>query len=306
MALLDLGALLQAVNQNDPLQKARYDLLRRQVEAAIKSYVHWEIEQDTVTEFYDGTDYRDLYLRRPWVSFVANVWEDQQGYYGNGTSSPFSKPPLVSGNDYSLVQEDSGVGRTGLLRRLSNEFFWFPSQWIFYRKSGGLAYAKGPFWPMGQGNVKVQYTYGFVPVTPLSSASWAGGVGTFNVNGAPVLAVGQRIAIYGGPLGSPWNFTGRISSVTLAATTTFTMNMPVNPGVAAPGGLSMDGIPEDIKLACETAVSIVQNSVKYGWPVQSESLGDYNYSLAISREVEFGSVRQLLGPWRDVQVGMPW
>ncbi len=207
------GVVLSGDTVSDSPIIARYDLLRRQIEAAVKNYVKWGIEAVSGAVCYrDGKGFLDVYLP-PWVSSVANVWLDSNGHYGQGTDPvPFADDPLTVGRDYVLVLDADNVNDTtpnakgGLLRKtgwLSNPPF--PSDLVRFRgRSGGLAWSPGPTWPIGAGNIKIEYTYGF--------------------------------------------------SV----------------------------IPEDIKLAVETAHAIVRNTTRYGWPVTSESLTDYSYSASIN------------------------
>lgn len=223
MALISTAELMSALEVVDRSQAnvGRYDLLRRLTEAAVKTYIKWDPEAAEATEYYDGNGMPTIILRRPYVSAVAGVWADATGAYGAG-DDPFPDPEskLTDGGDYVLRKE--GVyGKSGLLERMANSAYLFPSDLAAYPGRGGLAYRKGAYWPAGVGNIKVTYTAGFVVA------------------------------------------------------------------------------PDDLKLAVISAVGIVRSTSKYGWPVTSESLGDYSYSLAIAREPEFGSVRQVLSTFRD-------
>lgn len=55
-------------------------------------------------------------------------------------------------------------------------------------------------------------------------------------------------------------------------------------------------IPADIVLAVTMGVGLIMNSVRSGFPITSESLGDYSYSL--SMEKSWGDVRSILAPYR--------
>ena len=238
MALTTTNWVLQDLNltsrvvQGSPAPGLRtwesYDQLRQEVEAAIKTYVKWEIEQVAgQIDYYDGSGQPELVLRRPFVRSITNVWVDPLGAYGNNATG-FDDDPLTNGTDYSLkVDADTG-GKSGLLIRLRGSAYWMPSDFFGGGLGGwpaqsGLSYVLKPAWPNGAGNIKVTYTYGFT-----------------------------------------------------------TAEMPL-----------------DIKLAVSTAVSVISNTVKYGAMVQSESLARYSYSLAISTEAAFGTVRQLLSRYRD-------
>lgn len=209
-------------------QLVRYDRLRLIAERAIKNYVKWDIEQATVTQFYDGNGALDIPLATPYVSAISAVYMDQQGAYGQNASGFAAATLLTAGADYALVYDSHVVpkGRSGLLRRLSGHSgAVFPSDLVLAR-IGGLSYSRAPSWPCGYGNIKVNCTFGW----PAST------------------------------------------------------------------------MPADIKGIVAMAVNIFANSTKYGYPVQSEGLGDYNYSLAISRDAEFGSIRQQLSIYRDISI----
>lgn len=236
--LISLGV----VNAADETVRKRYDQLRRRVEEAIRKYCKWGIDAvDDVIEYHSGDGSAAVRLLHPFVRDVADVWLDSNGYFGDGPGAFPAASKLTKGDGYVLVKEDtidmgsqdslgggSGpelIGRSGLIQRLNNTpSGFFPSDLLFYRQPGGLAYRKGAYWPAGVGNIKVQYSYGF------------------------------KLA------------------------------------------------PNDIRLAVETAVAVIQHTTRYGFPVGSEGLGDYNYSLAtsIARDSAFGGVRDLLGIYRNV------
>lgn len=226
--LVDIGK----AGRLDPTAVDRYDRLRVGVEAAVKFWLKWNVEQvvDQV-DYYDGENQSELVLRPPFVRSVAGVWQDQTGFYGRGPSAFSADTALVEGQDWVLDYDDSfggsGIGKSGKLVRIAQAatLLIMPSD-IVYQTLGrtGLSYRGPPTWTSGRGNFKVQYTYGFTQAE----------------------------------------------------------------------------MPADLKLAVSTAVSIIENTAKYGWPVQSENLPRYSYSLAMSREPEFGSVRDLLRRYRDV------
>ncbi len=158
--LIDLGIAVPT----DPVIVQRYDQLRQKVEASIKSYVKWEIEEATVTEFYSGNNSSKLVLERPHVTSVANVWFDPNGGFGFTPNTFGSSTLLTVGVDYVPVLERNNVAESGILQRLwSFNPYWFPSDLVFRRRAGagGLSYWGAPVWLAGPGNVKVQYTYGY-------------------------------------------------------------------------------------------------------------------------------------------------
>lgn len=301
MALTTTSQVLEALQQYDvtPEERSRYDLLRRMVESAVISYVKWPILQDTVFDFYDGTGKVILTLRQPYVSNVANVWLDPYGYAGQGTNGFSSQTLLTAGQDYMLQRESPDVSKCGQLVRLSLPSLWFPSAQLFLHQSGGLAYAQPPYWQVGQGNVKTEVTFGFPGPVALATpfVTWSGGVATFTTAAAHGLTKGMRVSIYGTNSG----YDGENYRVATASTaTTFTISFLATQGTVTSG--TANAIPTDIQAAVCAAIGLFRSSVKYGWPLANESLGDYSYGLHISREVEFGTVRQLLGQYRDFPI----
>ena len=64
-------------------------------------------------------------------------------------------------------------------------------------------------------------------------------------------------------------------------------------------GFAAADMPLDIKAAVSTCVSIFANTMKYGGMLNNESLARYSYSLALNKDNQFGTVRQLLSRYRD-------
>lgn len=302
MALTTTQYVLQMAGINNPDANtiARYDLLRRSMEAAAKKYCKWGIEQSAVVEFYDGTGKLELVLTNPFVIGIQNLWEDDQANYGTTSGSFASTSLLVSGQDYALVYEN-GISRNGIVRRIQNQFLWWPGLWApgYQQASGGLAYQYGAYWNPGQGNIKVQYTYGFPTVLPVTTLAWGSGFVTVTVNGNHGFNVGMSAELYGcSP--AEYNISGRVTSV--PSPTTLVMAMPGLPSNVNGTGGTIDGVPEDIKLAIVEGIAIIQNTTKLGFIVTSENLGDYSYSL--SREPYFLGVRELLGQYRNTALGL--
>lgn len=187
----------QGLNPGNVALFSRYDLLRQAVESAVKRYCKWELEQTTLTEFYDGTGYRDVPLRRPYVSAVASVFLDQQGAYGQNLSGFPPATQLTAGQDYVIVYDDATVdgpvGKSGILRKYQYTMPVFPSDLLYWRSAGGLSYTQPAWWPVGYGNIKVTYTFGFasgsIPMD-LQQAVWTG------------VSIAANSAKYGFPLSS--------------------------------------------------------------------------------------------------------
>lgn len=232
MALTTTADVMLALGiQPGPRTSPRYDLLRQQIEQAVLTYAKWELGTASYIDYYDGNSYKDIIVRRPWVTAVENLWLDVNASYGDGPNDFPASTLQTLGTDYSLVRDyaapnndgTANPSKSGLLRRKASPILPWPSDWVFGgNRRSGLSYVSGPCWPFGFGIIKVQYAAGFSVV------------------------------------------------------------------------------PDDIKLAVETGVGIAANSTKYGFPAQSEGLGAYNYSLAISREPEFTQIRQLLSRYRDL------
>lgn len=301
MPLTTTANVLTALNlSSDPT--GRIDLLRRSAERAIISYCKWPIiGQTQETRYYDGVGYRDIVLQ-PYTSKIYSVYLDPQGNYGTTTNSFATSTLLVAGLDYSLVFEGAGVGpggqvgRSGLLRKLQNNVYWFPSDLIYYRGAGGLAYRWPAFWPAGYGNIKVNASWGFPTGVAISAAAWNTGTATFTTSTPHGLWSGLEIAISGvNPAVSPtsvWN-GNEFQVVGVVDDFNFTVSIPSTPESYVSGG-TVDAIPYDIKLAVYELVGMARSRVQVGGIVSSESLPDYNYSISLDRRFQ-----EWLGPYRS-------
>lgn len=301
MSLTTTADIMTAVGITDTSQEARIDNLRKKVEAAVINYLKWnpEVLIDTV-DYYDGSGKPDITLRRPFVKDVDSVKYDPTGYYGDGANAFGTGSAMTKGSDYVLRREGP-LGKAGLLRRISiASNLLFPSDMLFFGQAGGLSFSYPPFWPVGYGNVKVTYTSGWPSALAVSTIAWASSVATVTTSAKHGLAVEDRFTLSGV---TPSGYDGDYTVASVADTTHFTYALASNPGAYSSGG-TIDAIPPDIKLAVATAVMVVMNTVQKGWPVQSETGGDYSYSLAISRDAEFGTVRDLLGRYRDTALGV--
>jgi hypothetical protein len=273
----------------------RYDLIRRGCEQAVKTFCKWPLEREVGhVEYLSGNGYRDLPLPHPWVSVVSDLRLDMTGYYGDGQNAFAAGTALVAGSDYSLVR-DGPIGKSGLLRRILNNVFWWPSDIVFNRSSGGLSYRKPSAWPVGYGNIKATYTYGFAQHLVVTAAAWAANVGTITST-AHGLWVGAAVKLRDF-VPTAWNGSYTVRSVTA---NTFTVDIFSDPGAATTLGYA-DAIPEDIKLAVATAVGSIRDTLLYGGWLSSENLADYSYSL--TRLEGWGGVRELLAPYRDFPIG---
>lgn len=181
--LIDTGDLLTVLGKQKPGCPAApsivqyYSLLQKYAEEAIKKWVKWNIEQATVTRYYDGQQYRDIALKEPYVDLTgftaqtSNVWEDTQGYGGSNPNGFGTGSLLTYGKDYMLVPDGdtatnagtNTLAKSGILRRLTNFAAFFPSDLYFFNRAAGLSYANPAYWLRGYGSVKATYTFGFPP-----------------------------------------------------------------------------------------------------------------------------------------------
>lgn len=165
MALMDDATVLAQLGAIDP-GSPTITFLREGAEAAIKNFVGWGIEEDTVTRYYDGSGQNLLVLRD--LMFVQasglRVWVDQAGSYGQNASAFGSGTELTIGTHFGLVidAKDGSSSRSGTLTKLGNTGS-YPSDFAggFSRGRRGLSYLLEPVWQKGRGNVKVTATYGF-------------------------------------------------------------------------------------------------------------------------------------------------
>lgn len=109
-----------------------------------------------LTEYYNGTNSRDLWLREKPVQSIASVYLDSDAYWGQGASPFDSTTLLVEGTDYALEVVSSGYSKSGRLVRIGG--VWTGTR----ERSAGLLTAAPA---AGQGNIKATYTadYPFVP-----------------------------------------------------------------------------------------------------------------------------------------------
>lgn len=315
MGLVTTADILTALKISATPGTALYqqiDLLRRQFEQIIKRWCKWNIEANdgmgygNFIEYRDGKGYMDCVLRNPYVVRVSEVKLSQLGAYGSYNQGFSQAAALTNGQDYSLVFENNKNCPSGLLRRLNNNLTginwgWWPSQQVYNQSPGHLSYGQGPFWPAGTGNIRVTYDWGFQPSTAPSAGTWAAGVATLTFPSAIVVRPGDYFTI-SGALPAAWNGDWQVASVS-DDSTQITFRTASDPGALATVGLATF-IPMDVQSAVCEAVSIARAMMQYGGRLTAEGLGDYNYSLSFDRDAAFGTVRQILGSWRDVSVGL--
>jgi hypothetical protein len=157
----------------DSTEQAKYQAWLNSIDAAVRTYCKWDLQYHTGdVQYYNGNGQTNLVLRTPYLLADGSlqVYLDMTGYSGFGTN-PFAAATLLTiGTDY--IPRIEGVAQDGvtpqsksaLLMKLRNvnSSLWWPSD-QFFRQSqpGGLAFIRGPYWPAGQGNIKVVCNYGF-------------------------------------------------------------------------------------------------------------------------------------------------
>jgi hypothetical protein len=100
----------------------------------------------------------------------TTVWVDVGGYGGqSGLSGSYGSGTLMPVGTYMIVLDSGGKSSNrGLLRRIGGNLGsaagmgWWPE--YNYNWGSKLAASKKPSWPMGESNIKVQYTAGYAVV----------------------------------------------------------------------------------------------------------------------------------------------
>ena len=313
MGLCTTADVLTAIKSSATIGTPLYsqvDLLRRQFERVIKRWLKWGVEANdnqgygNFLEYYDGKNYTDVVLRKPWVARVSEVLLTQLGAYGSYNQGFSTATPLSLGQGYSLVFEQNKQCMSGLLRRLGNNALtqgWWPSNFVYNRDAGGLAHSKGPVWPNGYGNIRVTYDWGFQPSTAPSAGTWAAGVATLTFPSAIVVRQSDEFAI-SGATPAAWNGDWQVATVS-ADSTQVTFRTATDLETLSTVGLATF-IPLDIQSAVCESVSIARAMMQYGGQLGNENLGDYGYGLVFNKDQQFGTVRQMLASWRDLSQGL--
>jgi hypothetical protein len=160
------------------------------VTSLVKQQLNRDIESTEYLEYYSGDGSPFLLLRQYPVTAVSLVCVDDAGYFGAAPGGFDSSLNLVDGVDYALMSGAGGIGSTGMLRRIGTTWHRIPSRAI-----GVIQNLPG----VPSGNIKVQYTAGFVVVPPaitmavnaailkqLSMATVGGGVSQMGYEDASV------------------------------------------------------------------------------------------------------------------------
>lgn len=105
-----------------------------------------------LTQYYKGTGTPELVLRERPVQSIASIYEDNTGYYGQGSGAFASATLLTEGSDYALDLENDALSLSGIVVRLGG--VWAN---VTARGAGLLGAEPLP----GRGNIKVTYTAGY-------------------------------------------------------------------------------------------------------------------------------------------------
>lgn len=134
-------------------------------EAGADRYCGRTLAAASYVEYYSGDGTPVLLLRQGPVTAVAEVRQDQAGYWGQGaTAFADASSVLTAGTDYALVQEGGAAAASALRRVGTAGGAGLGTMWAgsWYAAGGTLVQPLvGPVWPPGQGNVKVTYTAGY-------------------------------------------------------------------------------------------------------------------------------------------------
>jgi len=166
MALTTLPLIKQALNisLSDTSRDPQLSILLDMASQQIKDYCRREFEPQTYTEYYSGTDRRELVLRQRPVTSITNLWVDWFGAFGDNPSGSFpDASKLVFGTDYNLdwdgswpVGSSTRVCYNGVVLRLN-------SIWQF-RSRAYYPLQLSPDSQSSDGTIKVVYTAGYNPI----------------------------------------------------------------------------------------------------------------------------------------------
>ncbi|QDU06825.1 phage head-tail connector protein [Gimesia aquarii] len=155
MALTSRANIKTMIGVDDTSLDNVIDLLIPQADAIIKGYLQRDVEQETYTEFYNGTGNQALILNQAPVQEIISVHEDRDGYYGDGMDAFPASTALTQGTDFVLKKDEisvTAISKSGILYRIGKT--WFRPR---YRQHGQLSNAPG----IGIGNIKVSYIAGW-------------------------------------------------------------------------------------------------------------------------------------------------
>ncbi len=127
------------------------------IASLVKQHLNRNLESASYTEFYSGNGTPFLMLNQYPVTAVTSVCVDNSGFFGGAPGGFNPSLNLIEGVDYAIMSGANGVGSTGMLRRIGSTWPANPT-----RTPGVLQNRPG----ISTGNIKVQYSAGFVVVPP--------------------------------------------------------------------------------------------------------------------------------------------
>ena len=158
MSLTTLSALKTALGISGTGEDAALTQILAALDVAVPNWCNrLNLEQVTVTEYYDGTGRQAVALKRRPVTAVSAVLLDTAGYYGQAAESFSDATLLTAGLDYAVRNLEENESNPALLVRLNG------------------------CWPRNPGCLKVSYTAGYssipadlVQAVHLLAALWRG------------------------------------------------------------------------------------------------------------------------------------
>ncbi|HEY0984648.1 hypothetical protein [Schlesneria sp.] len=183
MALTTLASVKAqgGILPGDTSRDAQLRILIDGVTSYVKQLLNRDLESQEYVEYYSGNGTPVLMLNQYPVTAVSLVCVDESGNFGAG---PNSFPPtlnLVNGVDYALMSGAKGNGSAGFLRRIG-------AHWLrpLSRQNGVLGTLPGA----AGGNIKVQYTAGYLDIPPAISMA----VNALVLKQASMAAMGGAVA----------------------------------------------------------------------------------------------------------------
>ncbi len=137
---------------------------------SVKDFLKWRVESATYIHYFSGKNQQELVLKVPFVTSITNLWVDQNGSWGQAPNAFPAGTLQVDGVNYALEMDgelDDGtpVSERALVQQLGGgPLGTWP--WPYWQglNQGKLAGSPGPIWPLGRGNIKVEYVAGFTAV----------------------------------------------------------------------------------------------------------------------------------------------
>lgn len=171
---------LAGITSTDATRDAALTAALAAADAAIKKWCRTHFEQQTLTEYYDPPMSDLLVLRQLPVASVTSIVSDPNGHYGQGADAfaGASATTYTAGTDYALLLDQSGLSRTGTVRRIGRPWGYGGAaaggSWPWavaggQPLGGGLVRRFGPT----PGSLRVIYVSGFsaVPADVEAAAS---------------------------------------------------------------------------------------------------------------------------------------